>query len=353
MVVGPDGAVWFTDLHYLGSGADELEIGRMSTSGAVSAFALPGDTVSVDALAEGNDGAVWFATNIDCRPPACFNAAEELDRITTSGSISQIPGVFPKPSNGPTIGLAAGPDGNEWIADEPPATSDSLCAISVVSASGEIQQFDLPANCSEIGAMTAKPDGALWFFGTDANLNPMIGRMTLGGAFTAYDLPDRNMAVWSIASGPGGAVWFSENNINDDGPGRIGRITTQGQITEFKLPRDPSGGALYPDSITRGPDGALWFTAGMLTGSPTPAGDIGRITAGGKVSLYHLPGNDAGGAIVAGRDGNLWIAFAGAIGRLAPSAHPGLLSPGPPPRSSHRKQHSKRPKHHHRPRHAR
>ena len=134
-------------------------------------------------------------------------------------------------------GLAAGPDGNEWIADEPSASSDSSCAISDVSAIGEIQQFDLPATCSQIGAMTAGPDGALWFGGSDANFSPMIGTMTLAGAFTGYDLPDPNMAVSGIASGPDGALWFTENNTNDpSSAGRIGRISTRGRSPSSSFP---------------------------------------------------------------------------------------------------------------------
>ena len=60
MVVGPDGALWFTDVHYRADASVVHEIGRMSTSGSVSVFALPSNTVSIDALAPGNDGALWF-----------------------------------------------------------------------------------------------------------------------------------------------------------------------------------------------------------------------------------------------------------------------------------------------------
>jgi hypothetical protein len=90
MVVGPDGALWFTDVHYRADASVAHEIGRISTSGSVGVFAPPSNTVSIDALAPGNDGALWFTTNNYCDSVACLNAPPgELDRITTSGSISQ------------------------------------------------------------------------------------------------------------------------------------------------------------------------------------------------------------------------------------------------------------------------
>jgi streptogramin lyase len=67
------------------------------------------------------------------------------------------------------------------------------------------------------------------------------------------------------------------------------------------------------------------------------------VTTGGKFSLYFLPGGQgAPHSIVAGPDGNLWIAFSGAVGRLAPNARAGELSLGPASnRGKHKKRHKK------------
>ena len=54
-----------------------------------------------------------------------------------------------------------------------------------------------------------------------------------------------------IAAGPDGALWFTEVNAN-----RIGRITTDGVVTEYPVPTPDS----YLGGITAGPDGAFWFT---------------------------------------------------------------------------------------------
>src|SRR5713101_4035729 len=51
-----------------------------------------------------------------------------------------------------------------------------------------------------------------------------------------------------ITAGPDRALWFTEfSNV-----GKIGRITTAGQLTEYPLPT-PS---MLPVGITAGPDGA-------------------------------------------------------------------------------------------------
>ena len=114
-------------------------------------------------------------------------------------------------------------------------------------------------------------------------------------------------------------------------PGRIGRITPKGEVTEFsagittRTSFDAKGGSsensASPESITAGPDGNLWFTERY-------AGRIGRITPDGVVtefadgistwSSFSLP-NWMGG-ITAGPDGNVWFTEQGGdiVGRITP-----------------------------------
>jgi virginiamycin B lyase len=108
-----------------------------------------------------------------------------------------------------------------------------------------------------------------------------------------------------ITRGPDGALWFTEFHSHG-----IGRITQSGKITEYKI---PDAGA-KPGSITIGPDGAMWFTI------PNDHA-IGRITTNGAISLFRVGtgSNERPGGIVAGPDGALWFTepLAGAIGRLS------------------------------------
>ncbi len=116
----------------------------------------------------------------------------------------------------------------------------------------------------------------------------------------------RHYVLSDAAAGPDGAVWFTEESAN-----RIGRISPEGEISEFPVPTPDS----HPHSIALGSDGNLWFTERF-------AGKIGRITPLGIITEYPIPaGNSNPGAIASGPDGNLWFAIdaRSVLGRLTPS----------------------------------
>ncbi len=54
----------------------------------------------------------------------------------------------------------------------------------------------------------------------------VIYRVTPKGSFTAFPMPANSMATF-ITAGPDGNLWFTEPN------GKIGRLTTLGEVTEF------------------------------------------------------------------------------------------------------------------------
>ena len=128
--------------------------------------------------------------------------------------------------------------------------------------------------------------------------------------YTEFALPqlsekDCASGPQGISIGPDGALWFT------DSADKIGRITTQGQVTEFALST-----WAHPMGITTGPDGALWFTQGW--------GPLGRITTQGHITLFSPHYTGGPGRIVAGPDGALWMTevdpHAGLIGRFSPSS---------------------------------
>src|SRR5260221_7018676 len=69
-----------------------------------------------------------------------------------------------------------------------------------------------------------------------------------------------------------------------------------GVIREFSVPTPNS----YPDGITAGPDGNVWFTE-------TSGHSIGRITRSGDIREFPLAPNVYPFHITAGSDGNLWF----------------------------------------------
>src|SRR5260370_38884686 len=101
-------------------------------------------------------------------------------------------------------------------------------------------EFNTPTTDSVPTGITAGPDGALWF---SEDLNNKIGRITTDGVITEF--PNAGTDLSGITSGPDGALWFTDNF------GKIGRITTDGVISKFNT---PSGS--FPVGILTGPDAA-------------------------------------------------------------------------------------------------
>src|SRR5713101_2263703 len=82
---------------------------------------------------------------------------------------------------------------------------------------------------------------------------------------TEYALPPASAGPFGITRGPDGAVWFSHGD-------NIGRITVGGHVAEYPVPTPGSNvGWLH-----LGPDRAIWFAERF-------GNKIGRITADGRV----------------------------------------------------------------------
>jgi virginiamycin B lyase len=223
ITVGPDGALWFTNA----SG-----VGRITTSGAVTAYPTPSLAVGITA---GPDGALWFTEYY----------AGKIGRMTTDGVVtaeydvplSACTQVFTTPNQ-----IAAGPDGALWFTSE-------NCAIGRIATDGTIIVYDAPESTESEG-IAAGPDGALWFAGGSGN---QIGRVTTAGEFTMYRVPTPTSYPNAIAAGGDGALWFTELDT-----GRFGRITTAGVVTDYPSHAAGSQDGAY-EGIAAGPDGALWI----------------------------------------------------------------------------------------------
>ncbi|HXP86091.1 MAG TPA: putative Ig domain-containing protein [Bryobacteraceae bacterium] len=106
----------------------------------------------------------------------------------------------------------------------------------------------------------------------------------------------------NIASGTDGALWFTAYD-----PARIGRIATDGTVTEFSLSSPPQQSPWVPlgdpYAIVAGPDGNLWFT--------DPHEDmIGKINTNGYVWEYPIvAGNSIGypRGITLGPNAEFWF----------------------------------------------
>jgi streptogramin lyase len=279
IVAGPDGALWFNEVA-------TASIGRITTAGKISEYRILPAAKDYPYLpwfiAEGPDGAVWFTTEFGGR----------VGRMTTTGAVTEFP--VNKEKSEPT-GIAAGPDGAMWFTN--PYFDPS---IGRITTSGSVSLYPI-ATAAQV-SIAQGPDGAMWI----ACNGGKIARITTAFKYSEYTIVAKTphpVDPTTIVAGPDGALWFTEDNGN-----HIGRITTEGSISEFAVPTVKSG----PDAIAAAPDGALWF-------EETSARKFGRITTAGDITEYPLPkGVGGAGGFATGPDGALWFTdpVSNAIGRM-------------------------------------
>jgi streptogramin lyase len=321
ITVGPDGALWFTEClpEYM-MDCSVSKIGRITTAGVITEFSLTAGSQPAY-ITPGSDGNLYVTEH----------ALGNLARVNTAGNVEQ---EYHFPTAGCPLGASEGqdakqgPDGWVWV------TLPCCNSIGRVRLDGTIEEvaFNIPTAGAQPFGITAGPDDAMWF--TEYNANK-IGRVTTdqnkqgAWAFTEFPLPTPNSKPTDITLGPDGALWFTEEGGN--GKIGIGRITTDGVITEFPI---------FGYITTRPPDGALWITNwyAIDDGSyKSTAAAIGRMTTAGvitnefpippRVNAYTEGATGVGAdRITTGPDGALWFtAYTPGqttvqIGRLVPSA---------------------------------
>jgi virginiamycin B lyase len=182
-----------------------------------------------------------------------------------------------------------------------------------------VTEFPLPTTGASAYGIVAGPDGALWFTEYIPNKSismpgsaSKIGRIATDGTITEFALPTATSFPNGIVTGPDGALWFVETGSN-----AVGRITTDGTITEYPISFVPNVTPLL-GAIAVGSDGALWFPEGFTGNLPNNA-VIGRITTDGTISSFTIPQGYNPTAITAGPDGALYV-----VGCCGPYADNGI-----------------------------
>lgn len=275
ITAGPDDALWIAD-----PGNDT--IGRMTARGHFT-FYRPGVEVSTG-ITSGPDGALWFTTAQD-RPDAF------IGRVATDGTVK----LFNDPGGSYPQGITTGSDGALWFGE-----SDGR--IGRITTDGRVKHFKVGPIKATILSIVAGPDGALWATQNGNYVPGKIIRLETSGEVTTYKVP----APEYICVGPDQALWFTEFGNT------IGRITTNGKVSQFRIKGSPSS---RPVAIAAGPDGALWFTEDL-----SDRAQIGRMTLSGKVILYDVPASAPASLeeITIGPFGDMWFVSASpaAIGRI-------------------------------------
>jgi virginiamycin B lyase len=150
---------------------------------------------------------------------------------------------------------------------------------------------------AQLGKIVTGDDGSsFWFVEQAAN---RIGKISTQGVITEYLLPLSGYQPSSIANGPGDTFWFPYVSTNN-GTSFIGRMTgASGQVTLYQLSVSLSSAT----AITRGPNDTLWFVSGK--------NQIGSVTADGTIKTYTLNGVTWTQDIAQGPDGALWFTYTG------------------------------------------
>jgi virginiamycin B lyase len=103
--------MWFTE-------AEGNKIGRITTTGAITEFAIPTASSVPVGIVAGPDGNLWFTEHF----------GNKIGRITTGGSITEF--AIPTASSFP-VGIVTGPDGNMWFTE---AEGNKIGRITVALA---------------------------------------------------------------------------------------------------------------------------------------------------------------------------------------------------------------------------
>jgi virginiamycin B lyase len=249
----PGGDLWFTDR---GTNA----IWQVRPNGETRRYPIPTTTGRATAgpggpsgsgpsdITIGADGSVWFVET----------EADQVGRITPDGKITEVPLFGPRDGFIRPGSITAGPDGSMWVS--------ATLARRIARVNGQmltVTQFPVSSGGGTITAasVAADADGGVWFEQPTASamdnkpLQPALGRMDRGGSIKYHPLPGRGpRGPGSLIAGPDGAIWFLDGSA-----GTVGRMATDGTVTEFPFAaRDVGPLSTAPRQLAAGPN-ALWF----------------------------------------------------------------------------------------------
>ena len=245
----------------------------------------------VQTVALGPDGNVWYV-----------DAGQNLlGRVSPTGQIAQF--HMPYQVGGGARAIVGGPGGAVWVVARGSDNAQPDWVLRVGSK-GEVTKYPTLAAGAGTESIAVGPDGNLWFTEFSAN---RVARLTTSGTVTEYATQAPNSSPRGIVAGPDGNIWFAETNRNRIA---IGRITPEGQQTDFPLTQGESDATPY--DLAAGPDGNVWFTTAN-------GGGLAHISPSGAIVRVALPTGSGPVSVVGGPDGNMWFTdrAKNAIGRAS------------------------------------
>jgi streptogramin lyase len=273
---------------------------------AIQAFSVGGSPLE---LTLGPDGNVWFTDTVSHR----------IGTIGPGGTA----GFHSLPAAAAPHGIVAGSDGNLWFTDTatgkigwvaPGAGPGHECSAAVGSAPNEIINGPSPDGAAPYLYVVQTGQQEIWQVGAYAT-----SCLSVYGLYSVANASGTPQPL-GLALGPDANIWYTESQS-----GTIESMTSAGApMFSATLPKSTSticsnnaAKTASPDQIVTGPNATVWF-------SEDCAADVGRITPTGPktgtVTMFPIGDNDKSHGIVAGPDGNVWIAqYAHGIVRVTPA----------------------------------
>ena len=138
-------------------------------------------------------------------------------------------------------------------------------AVSPAAAHPRSTTLELPAEFAGPHPVVAGPDGATWV--TDSSLG-RIWRIGKHNGIRHYELGRQPGAIVTAY----GSMWVADSSGD-----AIHRVETDGSSVRY-----PLAAGTFPISLVKGPDGAIWYTAGRSNA-------IGRLALDGTVTEHPIP----------------------------------------------------------------
>ncbi|HET8913328.1 MAG TPA: hypothetical protein VFN23_17770 [Ktedonobacteraceae bacterium] len=294
MTIGPDGGLWFGEMN---------KIGHITPTGKLTEF--PAHLVT-SPIVSGSDNNLWFVEMDAQGDSVLVRMSPDGNRdVMKRGLVGPPTPITAGPDGNIWVAGGTGPEGESnptyyTILKITPAGEMTSYSLPRPSQT-------LPGTLPGWGvSLISGADGAIWFLENVSLANAptkqalLLGSITPSGTIklapvevdrgTAPSTSQGDELKGAITAGPDGNLWFMRHD------GQIGRITPSGVITWFQVPGQT---VQELPIITKGADGNLWFSA--------QPGKLGRITPTGDVKLLPLPAQTQVGGLAATSDHHLWF----------------------------------------------
>jgi virginiamycin B lyase len=169
--------------------------------------------------------------------------------------------------------------------------SPLLVVTGTTSAQAAVSVFPVPTSNAGLGRITTAPDGSMWFVMSEAN---KVGRITANGQITEYGLGAQTTdesRVMDLDVTPGGKVWV----VYDSGWNALLFDPATGGGTQYDLGAYPYGGA-----VRIGNDGRVFVTMNYDDSG------IATLAPGASAFFWSANAPACDDVLGKGSDGSMW-----------------------------------------------